>query len=146
LENKTVSAAELEHAGLRLGKQGGRRSVFALMGFTDIDAETLDRLVPQLLALPSDIRHQVAIEALYAPYESRQASEAEALRRDEEVLIPSDFDYAGLPGLSSELCMKLGRFRPENLAQAARLEGMTPAALTLLLARLKHQKRARAVS
>jgi tRNA uridine 5-carboxymethylaminomethyl modification enzyme len=76
-------------------------------------------------------------DALYANYIDRQEREIAALKRDESYLIPRDFEYIGIEGLSNELQQKLERARPENLAQAARLDGMTPAALALLLARLR---------
>ena len=89
------------------------------------------------------IRKQLARDALYAPYLDRQMEDVEKLRRDEEVLIPVDFSFASLEGLSQELRLKLERARPVNLVQAERIEGMTPAALTLILARLKRVQRSR---
>ena len=83
------------------------------------------------------------LSAHLAPRLSFQQADAEALRRDERQAIPAEFPYAEISGLSRELCGKLERTRPATLAQAARIDGMTPAALTLILARLKHQARSR---
>jgi tRNA uridine 5-carboxymethylaminomethyl modification enzyme len=83
---------------------------------------------------------QLKRDAVYAPYIARQAEDVAALRRDEARAIPSDFAYGAVPGLSAELRDKLERQRPETLAQAAVIEGMTPAALLLILARLRGKR------
>ena len=99
-------------------------------------------LEPAFLLYPEAIREQVATDALYSQYLDRQSSEVEALRRDEVIEIPSSMDYANMPGLSSELRHKLERRRPGNLAEAGRIEGVTPAALTLILANCRRASRA----
>ena len=83
------------------------------------------------------IAEQLAVDARYAVYVKRQELDIASFRKDEGIAIPSDFAFSALPGLSAELRHKLDRHRPENLGQAARLDGMTPAALMLLLAHLK---------
>jgi tRNA uridine 5-carboxymethylaminomethyl modification enzyme len=83
---------------------------------------------------------QLEINARYAPYLARQQHDIAAMRRDESHAIPASLDYAGIVGLSSELRAKLAFHRPETLGQAARLEGVTPAAVTLLLANIKKQR------
>ena len=85
----------------------------------------------------------MAKDALYANYIDRQKRDVESLKRDELHEIPSSFSYNGIDGLSNELKIKLGRARPANLAQAAKVDGITPAALTLLLAKLKQAERER---
>ena len=80
---------------------------------------------------------QLAVDARYAVYVKRQELDIAAFRKDEGIAIPSEFAFAALPGLSTELRQKLERHRPASLGQAARLDGMTPAALMLLLAHLK---------
>jgi tRNA uridine 5-carboxymethylaminomethyl modification enzyme len=87
------------------------------------------------------VRSQVARDALYAQYLHRQQDEASALKREEAAEIPPEFDYSALHGLSNELTAKLERRRPANMAQAGRIEGMTPAALTLILAHLRKARR-----
>ena len=88
-----------------------------------------------------EIRSQLEKDALYANYIQRQQRDVEAVKRDEQHVIPDDFSYDALDGLSNELKLKLNRAKPVNLSQAARVDGMTPAALTLLLAKLRQAKR-----
>jgi tRNA uridine 5-carboxymethylaminomethyl modification enzyme len=91
--------------------------------------------------VPEEIRRQAERDALYANYISRQQKDIDLLQKDEAQRIPKDFDYAAVEGLSNELKIKLRAARPDSLGQAARIEGMTPAALTLLLARLRRAAR-----
>ncbi len=128
---------ELSKAGIRLPADGARRSVFDMLGLADIDREALRAVSPELAQMDEETRQQLEIEALYAPYVSRQEADAAGLKRDENSLIPSDFDYSRISGLSTELRLKLEAVRPVNIAQASAIEGMTPAALTLILAWVK---------
>lgn len=108
---------------------------------------TFDDLVagaPALATIPAEVREQLERDALYANFIDRQRQDAEQLRRDEAVEIPDQFDFSLLAGLSSELKTKLVRHRPQTLAQAARIEGMTPAALTLILAIIRRDGRKQA--
>ncbi|MFE3835831.1 tRNA uridine-5-carboxymethylaminomethyl(34) synthesis enzyme MnmG [Pseudogemmobacter sonorensis] len=137
LKAQRFTPKDLGAAGIQVSQDGSRRSAYDLMAFADYDPVVMDRLVPELRDHPQDARAQAEIEALYAQYTDRQAADAEELRRHETTEIPSDFDYRGLSGLSSELTGKLERIRPENLHHAQQIEGMTPAALMLLIASLK---------
>ena len=128
-------SAALEH-GLHLNKDGIRRSLYEILGHT-VDPETVFGLDPTLADLPAKIRTQLTIEARYAPYLARQALDAERLRRDEAITIPEATVYASMGGLSAELRGKLERIRPASLAQAARIEGMTPVALNQILLHLR---------
>jgi tRNA uridine 5-carboxymethylaminomethyl modification enzyme len=92
---------------------------------------------PQIGAIAPAVADQVAVDARYASYVARQELDVAALRKDEALAIPAGFDFDGLPGLSTEVRQKLDRHRPASLAQAARIDGITPAALLLLLAHLK---------
>ena len=83
------------------------------------------------------------VDARYACYVDRQSQDVDALRRDEAAAIPLDFDYDGLPSLSGEIRQKLSKQRPSTLAQAARIEGMTPSALLLILANLRARSKRR---
>ncbi len=94
-------------------------------------------LVPEFAEVAPEIRRQISCDALYRQFAERQDRDARALERDDAVTIPGDFVYLGLPGLSKELQLKLDRLRPASLSDAARIEGMTPAALALLLARIR---------
>jgi tRNA uridine 5-carboxymethylaminomethyl modification enzyme len=144
LEAVTVTPRQLNAAGARVTPDGPRRNGFEALALPDVSVDMLRQLSPGLQDLASDAAEQVRRDAIYSSYLSRQAEEADALVRDEARGIPEEFDYGALSGLSSELRAKLVRLRPSTLAQAGRVEGMTPAALTLLLARLRALDRKRA--
>lgn len=141
LESARLSSLDLEALGLAAARAGGWRTAFATLSLAGATPAMIADRVPAFAALSPDLQDQLSREAIYAPYERRQSAEAETLRRDEQVAIPLDFDYSSVGGLSTELRTKLMQARPTNLAQAARLEGMTPAALLLLMARLRAQGR-----
>ena len=92
---------------------------------------------PELAVIAAKIAAQIEIDAKYAVYLERQTKDIEAFRRDEALTIPEDVDYAALPGLSNEIRARLQQVRPRSLGQAGRIEGMTPAALTLLSSKLR---------
>lgn len=131
----------LRDAGLSVREDGKKRTPFELLAFPDVTYDDLIPLDANLGNLPRLVRDQLAKDALYANYIRRQDDQVDAVRRDEAVPIPPDFSFSGLPGLSNELQDKLARIQPRSLAQAARIEGMTPAALTLVLATLKQLDR-----
>jgi tRNA uridine 5-carboxymethylaminomethyl modification enzyme len=137
LQAARPSPAELLKVGIRAASDGTRRSVFDMLGLADVDREALRSASPELAALDEETRQQLEIEALYAPYVSRQEADAAGLKRDENSVIPAEFDYSIVAGLSTELRFKLEAIRPANIAQASAIEGMTPAALTLVLAWVK---------
>ena len=137
LEALSVTPKQLAAQGVRVNQDGIRRSGFEVLSFPEVQFSDLVTLAPELAPVPEDIRLQIARDALYAPYLQRQAAGIAALQRDESHEIPAGFQYVGLQGLSNELQLKLARVQPGTLAQAGRVEGMTPAALTLLLARIK---------
>lgn len=128
---------DLSDIPVRFNSDGGRRTGLQLLATAGVTAEMVANLVPDFAGFQPEIRQQVATDALYAQYLLRQDEEAAALRRDESRRIPNNFVYRGLAGLSNELAGKLEKVRPESLAHAARIEGMTPAALTLILAHLR---------
>jgi tRNA uridine 5-carboxymethylaminomethyl modification enzyme len=107
--------------------------------------ENLDALLDPAFCWDADIRQQVETEALYAQYADRQIADAEDIRRSESTSIPDAFDFAALSGLSTELKGKLLRAKPENIHQAMQIEGMTPAAITLILANLRKTQGRKAV-
>jgi len=141
LESTNFTAREVSAVGLEMNKDGSRRSAFKLLSFPEMDFDKLLKLDPSLDKIEESIREQLAKDALYANYIDRQQRDVDALRRDEGHEIPSAFSYDEIDGLSNELKSKLNAARPANLGQAARVEGMTPAALTLLLAKLRQAKR-----
>jgi tRNA uridine 5-carboxymethylaminomethyl modification enzyme len=140
LGENLLTPNEAERYGLKLNKDGQRRSAYDLLSYPDIDVDRLAAIWPALNDMPSRTRDALEIEASYAVYLDRQSADISETKRDELKRIPADFDFSGLPGLSIELQQKLSRQRPENIAQASRLDGMTPAALSLLLVSLRKQQ------
>ncbi|WP_319825194.1 tRNA uridine-5-carboxymethylaminomethyl(34) synthesis enzyme MnmG [Thalassovita sp.] len=141
LKAMSFTPKELLAIGMAVNQDGARRSMFQLLSFPDVNFDKLSHLDPSVLDLEDDIRDQLSKDALYANYIERQQRDVEAMKRDEDQEIPDDFAYEGIDGLSNELKKKLIHARPRNLAQAGKVEGMTPAALTLLLARLRRVRR-----
>ena len=137
LDAKSYTPKEANAAGLSVGQDGTRRTGFQLLAFPKTEFADLIPLIPEAAETEMPIQRQLERDALYANYLDRQQKDIEVLKKDEAHEIPGDFDYAALVGLSNELKTKLNAARPENLAQAARIDGMTPAALTLILANLK---------
>ena len=143
LDSSTHTPKALISLGLSMNQDGSRRSAFQLLAFPEVTFDHLLQLDPALSAIDHEAREQLAKDALYANYIDRQQRDIDVMRRDEMQEIPADFEFAGIDGLSNELKMKLGRVRPSNLHQAAKIDGMTPAALTLLLAKLRQARRER---
>ncbi|MCB1548263.1 MAG: tRNA uridine-5-carboxymethylaminomethyl(34) synthesis enzyme MnmG [Hyphomicrobiaceae bacterium] len=135
-----ITPSEAARYGLEINRDGRRRSAFELLSHPDVDMARLMTIWPRLAEIARPIARQLEVDARYAVYLDRQAAEIEALRRDESTTIPADIDYRSLPSLSNEVRQKLELHRPHSLAQAARIDGMTPAALTLLLAHLKRNR------
>lgn len=136
-----LTPREASDLGIEVSKDGGRRSALELLAFPDVTPERIAGVSEGFAQLEPEIQNQIRTDAVYAQFAARQAADVAALRRDEDTEIPTDFDYSDLSGLSGELMQKLTRFRPNTLAQAGRIEGMTPAALVLILARLRKQTR-----
>ncbi|MCR9273149.1 MULTISPECIES: tRNA uridine-5-carboxymethylaminomethyl(34) synthesis enzyme MnmG [Mameliella] len=145
LDAVSFSPNQLRSIGINVNQDGARRSGFQMLSFKDVSLQTLVQLDEGLGDLDSETAAQLEREALYANYLERQARDVEVLKKDEAVEIPLGFDFESLQGLSNELKMKLSRTRPETIAQAGRIDGMTPAALTLILAKLRQHLRKDAV-
>ena len=144
LEAKTFTPNAILGLGIKISQDGVRRSAFSLLSFPDASLDLIAAHCSEFAGLDQDIKVQIWSDALYAQYSQRQLDDANALKRDESHVIPSFFDYHDLPGLSSELKAKLIKVRPQNLMQAGKIEGMTPAALTLILSRLKRETKKKA--
>ncbi|MFH5775174.1 tRNA uridine-5-carboxymethylaminomethyl(34) synthesis enzyme MnmG [Paracoccus sp. NGMCC 1.201697] len=140
-EDRQFTSHELRRLGLDVRQDGSRRSLFSLLGQQEIGREVVLSLDTELAQVDGSILDQLATDALYQQYTDRQERDAQLLRKEEAVGIPLDFDYEALSGLSNELKDKLKRARPINLAAASAIEGMTPAALTLVLAVLRSDGR-----
>ena len=134
LKSLSFTPNEAAKAGIKVNQDGARRSAYDLLAYPDIDMESLINVWPELNDVEAKIRDLLEIESGYAVYLARQESDISAIQKDEMRPIPDDFDYGQLSGLSNELRQKLEKVRPANIGQASRMEGMTPAALTLLLA------------
>ena len=132
---------ELFAGDIKVSQDGARRSAFTVLAFPDVQLGQITALVPKFANFDLIIQKQVAADALYSQYLDRQKNEIAILNRDENTIIPVGFDYLRMPGLSAELSAKLDRIRPSSVAQAARIEGITPAALTLMLVYLHKQRR-----
>lgn len=132
---------ELARQGLEVNRDGVARSAHDLLGRPDIDLARLAAIWPQLAALDGEVAEQIAIEGLYARYLERQEADIRAFRRDEDLALPADLDYAGVGGLSNEMRERLEAVRPATLGQAGRIPGITPAAVTALLAHVRKRER-----
>ncbi|MGR3712825.1 MAG: tRNA uridine-5-carboxymethylaminomethyl(34) synthesis enzyme MnmG [Shimia sp.] len=141
LEEKALTPKEINAAGISVNQDGSRRTAFQVLAFPDVSFSDLLSLDERLASVESEVAEQLERDALYATYIERQKRDVEAMRRDESQIIPSNFDFDGIDGLSNELKSKLNAARPSNLGQAGRLDGMTPAALTLLMAKIRQAKR-----
>ncbi|WP_323763795.1 tRNA uridine-5-carboxymethylaminomethyl(34) synthesis enzyme MnmG [Marinovum sp.] len=137
LTSTSFTPKEAAEAGINLSNDGTRRTGFQLLAFPDVAMKDLETLLPSVSGLETEIAEQLSRDALYANYVERQKRDVEALKRDESLQIPADFSYEAIDGLSNELRSKLAAARPENILQASRVEGVTPAALTLLLSRVR---------
>jgi tRNA uridine 5-carboxymethylaminomethyl modification enzyme len=137
----SLTPSEADRHGLALNKDGQRRSAFELLSHPNIGIAELAKIWPRFGDLPPKIAEQLEIDAKYDVYLSRQAADIAAYRRDEGLELPEGLDYSQLRGLSNEVRQKLHSTRPRTIGQAARMDGITPAALTLLVAHLKRHGR-----
>jgi len=137
LSGKSLTPSEAGRHGIKINQDGVRRSAIDLLAFRDIDLAKLSDVWSEIKELENEISEQVERDALYAKFIDRQKSDIEAMRRDENLRIPDGFSYVGIPGLSNELQQKLTKAKPTSLAQAGRIDGMTPSALTLLLGKIR---------
>jgi len=130
--------------GLNVNQDGVRRSASDLLAYPNIDLEDIARIWPEVTDFTPEVLEQVSIDAQYKGYLERQKADILEFRKDEGLLIPADLDYSKIGGMSAEVCQKLTNAQPDTLGQAARISGVTPAALTALLSYVKrgdHRKR-----
>ncbi len=139
LDARRLTPSEAAAQGIRVNQDGAARTARQLLALPDIDIARLRAIWPELGEIAPEIAEQIEIEERYAPYLKRQAADIADFRREEALDLPPDLDLATLSGLSGELRLLLDRVRPTTLGAAARLPGMTPAALTLLY---RHVRRA----
>ena len=136
-EATSFTPTELAQKGLPVRQDGQRRTAYALLGQQDLDLGTLAALLPAALTADSEALELVRNDALYAQFTDRQQRDAADIQRQEALALPADLDFQQITGISHELRGKLAMARPANIAAAGRIEGMTPAALTLLIAWLR---------
>lgn len=141
LEDIVFTPNDVRTIGINVNQDGTRRSAFQLLSLKDVSVTTLAALDDRIADLSEETGAQLEREALYSNYLDRQARDVELLKKDEGLQIPPRFSFDGIPGLSNELKSKLKLARPETIAQAGRIDGMTPAALTLILVKLRQQER-----
>ncbi|WP_308342103.1 tRNA uridine-5-carboxymethylaminomethyl(34) synthesis enzyme MnmG [Roseobacter insulae] len=141
LDASSFTPSQVADVGIRINQDGARRTAMQLLAFPDVTFCEVESLDAGFSTIPPDIKRQMEREALYANYIQRQQRDIDMLKKDEAQVIPADFDYDALNGLSNELKSKLVATRPSTLAQVGRIDGMTPAALTLILAKLRQRKR-----
>lgn len=133
LETLSTSPSAARKVGIAVKEDGKARSAFDLLSYPDVAPEDVIRLWPEIAALDFGTVEQLVVDAQYAVYLERQREDIAAVRRDEQRNIPEWLDYAAIPGLSIEIRQKLQQHRPQTIAQAQAMDGMTPAAITLLL-------------
>ena len=136
----TYTAREIASVGVNLSPDGAKRTAIEALSLADFDFTHIERLSDKIADFADEIQTQVKNDALYANYIARQAKDVEALERDEKYTLPDGMDYSEIIGLSNELVSKLQAVQPRDVAQAGRIEGITPAALVLIVAWLKRQK------
>ncbi len=141
LEDLSATPKEAQQRGVTVNQDGRRRSARELLSYPDINWDDVCRIWPELSPVSAKMAEAVSIDALYSAYIDRQAQDIAGLRNEEERVIPRDFDFHALSGLSNELKQKLSTARPWSIAQAARVDGMTPAAIALLVGCIKRNER-----
>lgn len=144
LLDHSMTPNEAVKLGWKINQDGQRRSAWDYLAYPSIGFDQLIGAFPDLGDISGPIRSQLEIEATYSGYIERQKSDIEALRRDEALNIPVHLDYRTIGGLTNEVRAKLELIRPATLGQASRIEGMTPGALTALLAHVKRRDKKKA--
>lgn len=137
-ESVVVTPNEAARHGLTVNQDGVRRSAFALLAYPSVTVEWLGKIDPRFRAIAPKVAEAIEIEAKYAVYLERQRHDVEQIRLEESRLIPESLDFSTIPGLSNELKQKMRDRRPRSIADAQRMEGMTPAALALIVAHVRH--------
>ncbi|MGB0681330.1 MAG: tRNA uridine-5-carboxymethylaminomethyl(34) synthesis enzyme MnmG [Magnetovibrionaceae bacterium] len=141
LDGLVATPDQAERAGIEVNKDGKRRSAFDLLSYPEVTLDRLEALWPEIAQLTGRVRERLGIDGRYAAYLRRQEADIEAFRRDEDLALDPQLDYGAISGLSNEVRLKLDQARPATLGAAARISGVTPAALTLLLAHVRRTRR-----
>ena len=142
LLDSSMSSTQMRSQGLDVRQDGSRRSLFEWARFPEIGLQQLLQICAELADHDGELLEEIVEDAHYAPYLERQSSEVAELRRNEAISIPTDFDFAAIGGLSNEMRERLSAARPDSLAAASRVRGVTPAALAAILVHIRRQKSA----
>jgi len=142
----SLTPKEAARHGLALNQDGIRRTAYDLLAYPEAGIERLSAIWPQLSSISPKTAERLETEARYAVYLDRQRHDAEVLRREESRSIPHGLDFSSLPGLSNELKQKIAQQRPRTIAEAQRIDGMTPAAIALILAAVRYSETGREVA
>ena len=134
----TATPNEAARAGLEVNRDGARRSAYELLAYPGMDLARLVPLWPKLAAFDAKTAEALETEARYSVYLDRQQADVAQMRREETRLIPDNLDFSAVPGLSNELKQKMRDRRPRAIADAQRIDGMTPAALAIIVAQIRH--------
>jgi len=137
MRNSTLTPNSAQKQGLNVKLDGIRRSAMDLLSLPGVELSTLSAIWPEIGEFGEDVVEQLEVDSQYAGYLDRQDADILAFRRDESLTLPAGLDYSRVGGLSTEAAVKLSRIRPLTLGQASRIDGVTPAALTLLLAHVR---------
>ncbi len=137
LSSYSITPTQAKKAGISIKQDGIRRSAMELLSFKDVDFSKLEHIWPGFPDFNQEVRDQLEKDAIYINYIERQSAAVNAMRKDEKLSIPENFNYSDISGLSNELKQKLIHSRPASLAQAGRIEGMTPAGLALILTSIR---------
>lgn len=139
----SVTPRQAVRHGIAVNQDGVRRSAYDLLSYEGVDFAALERIWPELAQVDETTRERIETDAKYAVYLERQQNEAAVMRNEEGRLIPEELDVRAMPGLSNELRQKLWERRPRSIAEAQRIEGMTPAAMAILISRIRQLELAR---
>lgn len=134
----TLTPNEAARHGLEINRDGVRRSGYELLSYPDVDVAWLARIDSRFAEIDGKTAERLETEAKYSVYLDRQKTDVAQIRHEESRLIPETVDFAGVPGLSNELKQKMQARRPRSIADAQRMEGMTPAALAIIVAHVRH--------
>ena len=137
LSSYSITPTQAKKAGISIKQDGIRRSAMELLSFKDVDFSKLEHIWPGFPDFNQEVRDQLEKDAIYINYIERQSVAVNAMRKDEKLSIPENLNYSDISGLSNELKQKLIHSRPASLAQAGRIEGMTPAGLALILTSIR---------
>ncbi len=136
-ENQTYTPKTLSQNGISISQDGNRRTLMQVLAFPNVSYKDLFKLEPKLIKINEETLKQIQKDATYVNYLDRQRKDIDTIKKDERVLIPMDLDYNSIQGLSTELKVKLSKARPKNMLQASNIDGITPAALMLVMAKIK---------